>query len=686
MPQMCPNCSRDNPDNAHTCAHCHEPLLGLLGHNTMLEGRYRVTRVLGCGGMGAVYLAQDMRLSNKLVAVKEMIPDPNVSPAEQAQAQQQFQLEASMLASLDHPNLPRVSDYFTERGKHYLVMDYVDGETLEDILSRTPGFLPESQVLDWATQLCDVLSYLHSRQPPVIFRDLKPCNIMVNRSGTVKLIDFGIARLFKPGKHTDTLRMGTMGYAPPEQYAGHGQTDARSDIYSLGATLHHLLTKRDPTQHPPFTFDTAPPRSLNLAVSPHVEAAIMRAVAYDRSHRFQSASEMKQALLGGTPPGPPFTGTTVVVTPPAGKRRLVQRAMTLLLITLIALLAGIVLPTVWRSVTSALPTPTVARVVALATGTATPRTEPSVLPSVTDTMRPIEAPTPTLALPTATSEVVMLPTPSPTSVLPPTRPLPTGKIAFHSARDGNNEIYIMNADGSHQTRLTNHPASDHFPASSPDGRRIAFVSERDGNPEIYVMNVDGTDQTRLTFDPAEDRLPAWSPDGTRIAFNSEREGNLDLYVMNADGSNPVRLTNNSARDGHATWSPDGYWIAFNSGPTQDEWEIYLIPAPGGNWLRLTENSVIDWSPSWSPDGRYILFLSKRPDNADIYIMETNGSSQKKIFGGPGYDWGAVWSPDGQFIAFSSDQNGEDDIYIMRADGGDVRRLTYEGGAYPSWSR
>ncbi|HIQ04232.1 MAG TPA: serine/threonine protein kinase, partial [Anaerolineae bacterium] len=150
----------------------------MLTPGSVLQSRYRIVKTLGVGGMGAVYLALDKRLADREVAVKEMIPDPNASLAEQTQAQQQFQREASLLASLDHPNLPKVYDYFSEGGKHYLVMDYVDGETLEDILKRTPGYLPESQVLDWAAQLCDVLTYLHTRQPPVIFRDLKPGNIM----------------------------------------------------------------------------------------------------------------------------------------------------------------------------------------------------------------------------------------------------------------------------------------------------------------------------------------------------------------------------------------------------------------------------------------------------------------------------------------------------------------------------
>jgi len=267
----------------------------MLTPGTVLQGRYHILKTLRIGGMGAVYLAQDTRLANRQVAVKEMIPFPNASPAEQAQARQQFQREASILASLDHPNLPRVYDYFTEGAKCYLVMDYIDGETLEDILNRTSGFLPESQVLNWAVQLCDVLSYLHNRQPPVIFRDLKPSNIMVDRRGTVKLIDFGIARLFKPEKATDTVAFGTVGYAPPEQY-GKGQTDARSDIYALGATLHHLLTKRDPTQIPPFSFPSV--RSVNSKVSEALDHAILRAVEPDPNRRWQSAQEMKQALVG----------------------------------------------------------------------------------------------------------------------------------------------------------------------------------------------------------------------------------------------------------------------------------------------------------------------------------------------------------------------------------------------------
>ena len=275
---------------------------------TVLQGRYRIIRQIGGGGQALVYLAEDTNLGGSR-AIKELTPDLNASPQEQQAAYDQFQREAFILAMLSHPNLVQVWGHFHVGDKAYLVMDYIDGLTLQEIMDQSLRFLPEAAVLRWAGQLCDVLDYLHRQRPPVIFRDLKPSNVMLDRSDTVKLIDFGIVRLFQPGKKTDTLRMGTMGYAPPEQYKGKGQTDARSDIYSLGALLHQLLTRRDPTQHPPFSFNTAPPRSLNPAVSPHVEAAITKALAYDRVHRFQSAQEMKRALRGA-PRASPSTVTT----------------------------------------------------------------------------------------------------------------------------------------------------------------------------------------------------------------------------------------------------------------------------------------------------------------------------------------------------------------------------------------
>jgi len=265
-----------------------------LAIGAVVQGRYRVLSLLGRGGMGAVYLVEDVRVFGKRWALKELL-DTLLAPADRAQAIQQFQAEAQMLVRLSHPNLPQIADYFSEGSRQYLAMEYVDGETLEAILERTKGFLTEAQVTDWAVQLCDVLAYLHGQTPPVIFRDLKPDNVMLTQAGVIKLIDFGIARVFRPGRAKDTHIMGTPGFAAPEQY-GSGQTDARSDIYSLGATLHCLLTQYDPAAQP-FVFPFPSCRSLNSGISPQFDAVIGKATQRDASQRYQTAAEMKQALL-----------------------------------------------------------------------------------------------------------------------------------------------------------------------------------------------------------------------------------------------------------------------------------------------------------------------------------------------------------------------------------------------------
>ena len=199
--------------------------------------------------MGAVYQAEDMRLTGRLCAVKEILPDLGASPVDLAQMQEQFYREASVLARLDHPSLPKVSDYFTENGRELLVMDYVPGHNLKELVDeakRNGEFLPEDQVLDWAVQICDALAYLHSQEPPVLHRDIKPSNIKLTPRGTIKLVDFGLVKVLAvDDSRTVTVVQGrgTLQYTPLEQYGGDtGHTDARSDIYALGATLYHLLT------------------------------------------------------------------------------------------------------------------------------------------------------------------------------------------------------------------------------------------------------------------------------------------------------------------------------------------------------------------------------------------------------------------------------------------------------------
>jgi len=248
------------------------------------------------------------------------------------------------------------------------------------------------------------------------------------------------------------------------------------------------------------------------------------------------------------------------------------------------------------------------------------------------------------------------------------------QIVFHSDRDGNMEIYVMDADGKNQRNITNNPAGGGYPAWSSDGQRIAFASNRDGNGEIYVMDADGKNQRNLTNNPAYDTEPAWSPDGQRIAFASTRDENFEVYVIDADGKNQRRLTNNPAYDWYPTWSPDGQRIAFHSRRDGND-EIYVMDADGENQCRLTNNPVGDWFPAWSPDGQRIAFTSERDGNGEIYAMDADGNNQRNLTKHPKGDWDPVCSPDGQRIAFVSNRDGNPEIYVMDADGNNQRRLT-----------
>jgi eukaryotic-like serine/threonine-protein kinase len=259
-----------------------------------LQNRYLIQSVLGVGGMGSVYKARDMHFPNvtKLVAVKEIInlADPSMREL----VVRTFEREANLLAELNHPSIPKVYDYFTQNDKSFLVMEYIEGKDLEAYLNEVTDLLSEETVVEWAIQLCDVLSYLHNHKPePIIFRDMKPSNVMLDHHNHVRLIDFGIARGFQAGQKGTMI--GTEGYSPPEQYRG--EASPTGDIYALGATLHHLLTRQDPRVEPPFSFSDRPVRKVNPAVSIELEAIINASLNYNPAERFPSALAMKEALI-----------------------------------------------------------------------------------------------------------------------------------------------------------------------------------------------------------------------------------------------------------------------------------------------------------------------------------------------------------------------------------------------------
>jgi serine/threonine protein kinase len=344
----CTNCHTANNDDAQECVKCHQPLgeakVGsdpisspppppdeepdssprgggsekgpkrLTPGTELQHKRYRIEKAVAKGGMGAVYRGFDQHFKRPC-AIKEML-DNFSSEEDREQSLQWFEREAHMLLDLHHQAIPKVFDFFAENGHNYLVMEFVDGKTLAEVLEQEgqPRGLPEARVRNWAVQICNVLAYLHSQNPPVIFRDLKPSNIMVTSDDKVKLIDFGIARSFQGGRQATVIM--TLGYAPPEQLEG--KPLPKSDIYALGATLHRLLTRHEATNNKPSIFDFPTIRSLRPEISPQFDMLIGRALQKDPNARWASASEMEQAILRLPPVLPPPGPTVAVGRPPFG--------------------------------------------------------------------------------------------------------------------------------------------------------------------------------------------------------------------------------------------------------------------------------------------------------------------------------------------------------------------------------
>lgn len=277
----------------------------------VLQDRYEIQEIVGIGGMGAVYRARDKNFKAiRLVAVKEMISQ--VSDAViRKNIFQIFEREANILATLRHPAIPRIYDYFTVGDRAYLVLEFIHGKNLEQLLSETQAFFPEEQLLGWAVELCDVLEYLHSHKPePIIFRDVKPSNIMSTLQNHIALVDFGIAKVFESGQKNTMV--GTQGYSPPDQYRG--EATPKVDIYALGATLHHLLTLRDPQLEAPFSFGERAIRDINQNVSKEFAAVVERALEYKPENRYESIDEMKEALINVARK----TGTLLQLSMPGG--------------------------------------------------------------------------------------------------------------------------------------------------------------------------------------------------------------------------------------------------------------------------------------------------------------------------------------------------------------------------------
>ena len=358
----------------------------MLTTGAILQNRYRILHQIGGGGMGVVYLAEDTRLAGRRCALKEMSP-AQLAPKDRNWAINAFRQEAQMLANLKHPGLTAVTDFFPEEGNWYLVMDYVEGETLEKRLERAQGgHLPLEEALGIVRQLCNVLEFLHGQTPPVVFRDLKPSNVMITPQNEVKLIDFGIARFFKPGQTRDTVNLGTPGYAAPEQYGGPGQSDPRADVYSLGALLLQMVTGYNPaTAITPFPLP--PAGNLVRGLPTHVQEVISRATQLQPDLRYRSTEELRQALFPhtwGLPPQSPGPQ------PQPGLSKEIRVGLGIVGILLLGLCIAITTWAIWRpsegepipTVTLPIPSPTLP----IASATIPPTATPTPIPTATPTL------------------------------------------------------------------------------------------------------------------------------------------------------------------------------------------------------------------------------------------------------------------------------------------------------------
>jgi serine/threonine protein kinase len=646
-----------------------------LERGALLHNRYRIDEILGQGGMGSVYRAVDENLGVD-VAVKENL----FTTDEYAR---QFRLEAVILANLRHPNLPRVTDHFVigDQGQ-YLVMDYIEGEDLRQRMERTNS-LPDDEVIIIGAAMSNALSYLHSRKPPILHRDIKPGNVKVTPDGEVFLVDFGLAKVIQGSQVTTTgARAMTPGYSPPEQY-GTARTDPRTDIYSLGATLYAALTGIIPEDGLARAMENAeltPIRKRAPKVSRRLAAAIEKAMAVDPDDRFQEASDFGKALLNassktqrlvnnaftvepapeevpasieetsiqvepdadpnsksapiGIPVTPHNTGPVSSTSPtdsPKKRRKKARQKFIRFLLLLILIFGGIYAAMrYFPQIQTYLPGNLVASVAPLGEATGQATLESVVVVPASETPTPTSVPTETPTLqPSATA--TSLPTDTPTA-----SPTPlgggSGEFAFVSDRTGVPQVYTANIDGSGVKPITNISDGACQPEWSPDGMRLVFVSpcatddDIHRNASLFLVDADGSNLMHFTSAPGGDFEPDWSPDGSQIAFTSLRDGYMQIYVVDVESGETTRLTETSkSRNEFArqpAWSPFGNQIAYAL-KRYGAYQIWVMTDLGESPEQVTQSGYNVWDtyPVWSADGTSILYNQNGLTNLNrVWLM------------------------------------------------------------------
>lgn len=674
-----------------------------LENDTLLNGRYRIQDTLGKGGMGAVYVAIDESLGVRVALKENLLEDQD--------AIQQFRKEATILAGLRHPNLPRVTDHFVIEGQgQYLVMDYIEGEDLKMRLQRL-GALPEKEVLLMGIAISDALNYLHTLTPPVLHRDIKPGNIRITPRGEVYLVDFGLAKQVEGGQATATGARGlTPGYSPPEQY-GTARTDARSDIYALGATLYTALAGFPPEDGLAVAINQTkltPMRQRNPKISQMAATVIEKALAVKSEDRYQTGAEFKIALLeasetvtrqvakGDVTVSPTPDSATVIAGPDYGKStgrpksersipaagQPVRKSSNVWLwllggVGLIAIIGAAALGISLLMNGKADVTP----VADAATATLPPTEEIEPTqdnaanpPAPANTLAPLEEPTATFT-PAATPQGG------------------AGMLAFASDQTGEVQIYLLDMATLEITQVTKMTGGACQPSWSPDGMRLVFTAPCQDNQQIYegstlfTVNMDGSNVSPLTFSPIGDYDPAWSPNGDLIAFSTIRDFNRpQVWTVNINDGTLTNLSNNAGSgvsDFQPDWSPDGEWLVFSSvrGTTNSP-NLWIMDTVGNVAPELNDtNNRTNQFADWGGRNGDTIFFTQMNGTPKLFGIEWNAEtqtsgSQYAISNLPDIMREPDLSPDGLWVVFAGGpDSAQTDLYFMRINGSEISQLT-----------
>jgi len=652
--------------------------------------------------MGAVYRAVDESLSVD-VAVKENLFTTD-------DYARQFRNEAVILANLRHPNLPRVTDHFVLDGQgQYLVMDYIEGDDLRQHLEKK-GTISEAEAIRIGSAACEALSYLHSRKPPILHRDIKLGNIKLTPDGGVVLVDFGLAKM--AWEHEETItgaRAMTPGYSPPEQY-GSARTDARSDIYSLGATLYAALTGVVPEDSLMRAVDgltLTPIRNHKPEISPRLASVIEKAMETSPTNRFQSADEFRLALLGNaeapapTQPQPgesaPPPPADSPAQPPQPKARKGGEWIFLFLAILLLALAGGLLYALPQSratlfgwlAPTATASPQPSKIPASAT--------PSPLPSATLTET---APATITATQKATATPTITPTATetttPTATAPATESAPVAEEATpqapslqlaYASSEGSNppQIFLTGLDNAETRQLTQASQGACDFTFSPDASQIIYVSPCPARQEdyptstLYLQDLTSGSITPILGEKSQgDFDPAWSPDGSKVLFTSTRSGGYQIYAYDLGQGTTTQLTSGQTQARYPAWSADGETIVY-SVLQYGKYFVWTMNKDGSNPTRRMNNGekLSDTQPSYAPDGSTLVFSQSRTGSIlpSLFLLNLaeEAASQLNQVQAPAED--ASYSPDGAWLAYESTEKGNRDIYLYNLAEAAWRRLT-----------